>query len=53
VATGLWSVVHGITSMRIAIPQFPFVGADVLLEHVLDTYARGLGANLPFKAYAT
>ena len=53
VATGLWSVVHGITSMRIAIPQFPFVGADALLDHVLDTYARGLGADLPFKGYAT
>lgn len=52
-ATGLWSVVHGITSMRIAIPEFPFVGADALLDHVLDTYARGLGADLPFKAYAT
>ncbi len=45
VATGMWSLVHGITSLRIAIPEFPFVGADVLLEHVLDTYTRGLGAD--------
>lgn len=52
-ATGLWSVVHGVTSMRISIPEFPFVGADVLLEHVLDTYARGLGADLPFEGSAT
>lgn len=48
VSTGLWSLVHGITSMRIAIPEFPFVGADVLLDHLLDTHARGLGADLPF-----
>jgi AcrR family transcriptional regulator len=42
VATGIWSLVHGITSMRITIPEFPFVGEQALLDHVLDTYARGL-----------
>ena len=42
VATGIWTLVHGITSMRITIPEFPFVGEQVLLDHVLDTYARGL-----------
>jgi AcrR family transcriptional regulator len=42
VATGIWTLVHGITSMRITIPEFPFVGEEALLEHVLDTYARGL-----------
>lgn len=45
VATGIWSLVHGITSMRITIPEFPFVGEQALLDHVLDTYARGLGAK--------
>lgn len=44
VATGLWSVVHGITSLRIAIPEFPLVASDLLLDHVLDTYARGLSS---------
>jgi AcrR family transcriptional regulator len=42
VATGIWTLVHGITSMRIAIPEFPFVGEQALLDHVLDTYAKGL-----------
>jgi AcrR family transcriptional regulator len=42
VATGIWTLVHGITSMRITIPEFPFVGEQALLDHVLDTYARGL-----------
>jgi AcrR family transcriptional regulator len=42
VATGIWAIVHGITSMRITLPEFPFVGAQVLLDHVFDTYARGL-----------
>lgn len=42
VATGIWALVHGITSMRITIPEFPFVGEQVLLDHVLDTYAKGL-----------
>jgi AcrR family transcriptional regulator len=42
VATGIWSLVHGITSMRITIPEFPFVGEQALLDHVLDTYAKGL-----------
>jgi AcrR family transcriptional regulator len=42
VATGIWTLVHGITSMRITIPEFPFVGEQTLLDHVLDTYSRGL-----------
>jgi AcrR family transcriptional regulator len=42
VATGIWTLVHGVTSMRITIPEFPFVGEQALLDHVLDTYARGL-----------
>ncbi len=42
VATGIWTLVHGLTSMRITIPEFPFVGAQLLLDHVLDTYAAGL-----------
>lgn len=42
VATGIWALVHGITSMRITIPEFPFVGEQALLDHVLDTYAKGL-----------
>lgn len=44
VATGLWALVHGVTSLRISIPEFPLVASDLLLDHVLDTYARGLSS---------
>ena len=42
VATGLWAVVHGLTSLCITVPHFPLVGADVLVDHVLEVQARGL-----------
>ena len=42
VATGLWTVVHGITSLAISIPHFPLVGLDALVDHLLDTHRRGL-----------
>ncbi|MDP9070096.1 MAG: TetR/AcrR family transcriptional regulator [Actinomycetota bacterium] len=42
VATGLWTVVHGITSLRITMPHFAMVGDDVLVDHVLEAVARGL-----------
>lgn len=42
VATGLWAVVHGVTSLQISMSGFPWVGGDELLEHVLDTATRGL-----------
>ena len=42
VATGLWTVVHGITSLAISIPHFPAVGLDALLDHVLEVHRRGL-----------
>lgn len=43
VATVLWAGVHGLTSLRIAVPTFPaFADADALLDRLLDTMARGL-----------
>ncbi|MGI8685169.1 MAG: TetR/AcrR family transcriptional regulator [Acidimicrobiales bacterium] len=42
VATGLWTVVHGITSLAISIPHYPVVGLDVLVDHILDVHRRGL-----------
>lgn len=44
VATGLWTVVHGITSLAISIPHYPVVGLDVLVDHLLDVHRRGLRA---------
>jgi AcrR family transcriptional regulator len=44
VASGLWIVVHGITSLLIAKPDFPWPPVDKLVGHVLGAYATGLGA---------
>ena len=42
VATGLWSAVHGVTSLLIARPDFPWPDLDRLLGHVLQVQSRGL-----------
>jgi AcrR family transcriptional regulator len=42
VASGLWALVHGITSLAIAMPGFPEVGLDRLVEHVCGAYGVGL-----------
>ena len=42
VATGLWSSVHGVTSLLIARPDFPWPDIDRLLGHVLEAAVRGL-----------
>ncbi len=44
VATGLWTGVHGITSLLIARPDFPWPDVDRLLGHVIDVQGRGLSA---------
>ena len=41
-AIGLWSGVHGITSLLIAMPDFPWPDRDQLVDHVLSTLVRGL-----------
>lgn len=42
VATGLWTVVHGITSLVISMPHYPLVPLETLVDHLLGTYGRGL-----------
>jgi AcrR family transcriptional regulator len=42
IACGLWVGVHGITSLFISKPTFPWPDQDELIEHVLDVYCRGL-----------
>ncbi len=42
VATGLWSNVHGVTSLLIARPDFPWPDLDRLIDHVLESAVRGL-----------
>ena len=42
VAATIWCVVHGLTSLRIAVPGFPVVGEQVLQDHVFTLITRGL-----------
>ena len=42
VATGLWALVHGVTSLAISVPEFPHVGLEALLDHLLEVQRRGL-----------
>jgi AcrR family transcriptional regulator len=42
VASGLWMMVHGITSLLITKPDFPWPDTDTLVLHILATYAAGL-----------
>jgi len=45
IAVDLWVCVHGVTSLRIAVPDFPWPDdPDTMLDHVLSTYATGLRA---------
>ncbi len=41
-ATLLWTVTHGVTSLLIAKPNFPWPPVEVLVEHVLDMVEHGL-----------
>jgi len=42
VAFGLWSAVHGLTSLLITKPAFPWPDLDELLDHILSMLAAGL-----------
>jgi len=44
VATGLWTVVHGVTSLVISLPHYPLVPLDTLVDHLLDVHGHGLRA---------
>jgi AcrR family transcriptional regulator len=38
----LWATIHGITSLLIALPKFPWVDRERLIGEVVDTALRGL-----------
>ena len=40
----LWAVVHGITSLLISHPDFPWVDKDRLIDQVIDVMTEGLKA---------
>jgi AcrR family transcriptional regulator len=42
VAVGMWAAVHGITSLLISKPGFPWPDVERLIDHVLDVQIRGL-----------
>lgn len=42
VATGVWALVHGITSLRISVPGFPLVGDPAFVDHCFEVVIRGL-----------
>ena len=41
-AQALWASVHGITSLLITMPGFPFVPKPALVDHAIDTLVAGL-----------
>lgn len=42
VAQGVWTSIHGVTSLMITMPNFPWVDRQRVIDHVLDTTVRGL-----------
>jgi AcrR family transcriptional regulator len=42
VAVGMWAAVHGITSLLISKPGFPWPDVEGVINHVLTTQIRGL-----------
>ncbi len=47
ISVGLWSLVHGVTSLLVSRPTFPWPPVDELVDHVLSVYAAGLGSHSP------
>jgi hypothetical protein len=45
VASGLWMMVHGVTSLLVAKPDFPWPDHQALIEHVLAVYGSGLAVD--------
>jgi hypothetical protein len=46
VAIELWVLLHGITSLLISIPGFPWPDVDALVGRMLDVHVTGLRAGL-------
>jgi AcrR family transcriptional regulator len=45
VTVGLWSAVHGLTSLLIAKPEFPWPPLEVLIDQVINMCAAGLAVT--------
>jgi AcrR family transcriptional regulator len=44
-ATGMWTAVHGVTSLLISMPAFPWPSVEALVDHVTDIQIRGLSES--------
>jgi AcrR family transcriptional regulator len=45
-ATCVWTAVHGITSLLISMPGFPWPDVETLVDHVTDIQIRGLSRSV-------
>jgi AcrR family transcriptional regulator len=45
VSIGLWAGVHGVTSLLISKPDFPWPDVDLVIDHVCRTAIRGLATS--------
>jgi AcrR family transcriptional regulator len=45
VSVGLWALVHGVTSLLVSRPSFPWPPVDQLVDHVLGVYSKGLATE--------
>lgn len=41
-AQGVWVGIHGVTSLMITIPHFPWANRETLIEHVVNTLMEGM-----------
>ena len=46
ISMGLWAVVHGVTSILISHPHFPWPDNEKLIDHLLRVQCAGLGATV-------
>jgi AcrR family transcriptional regulator len=52
-ATGVWTAVHGVTSLLISMPGFLGPDVEALVDHVCDIQTRGLRPAVPEDQGAT
>jgi hypothetical protein len=45
-ATGVWAAVHGVTSLLISMPGFPWPDVEELVDHVCRIQNRGLSDSV-------
>ena len=52
-ATGVWAAVHGVTSLLISLPGFPWPDVETLVDHVCDIQNFGLSEPTHYHQGAT